>query len=97
MKVNGELLGGTVLLTDVVSTRAKAPRDVRARVAREASTSAPLARIVGDHKAEADESVAATVGQPRWEGSSGGSSSPSDVPLDDPAHAQGDASCWGPR
>ncbi|MGD0529784.1 MAG: translocation/assembly module TamB domain-containing protein, partial [Polyangiaceae bacterium] len=84
-RVNGELLGGTVKLTDVVATRAKAPR-VSGRVAFRGLDLGPLARIFGEHKADADEAVAAAsttaVGGQLW-----GELVADDIPLDDPAHA----------
>ena len=85
-KVNGELLGDTVQLTDVVATRAKAPR-VSGRVALRGLDLGPLARIFGEHKTDADEAVAATsptaVGGQLW-----GELVADDIPLDDPAHAR---------
>jgi translocation and assembly module TamB len=86
-KVNGELLGGTVRLTDVVATRAKAPR-MSGRVSLRGVDLGPLARIYSEHKADSDESVAgpasaAAVGGQLW-----GELVADDVPLDDPAHAR---------
>ncbi len=84
-KVNGELLGGTVRLTDLVATRAKAPR-MSGRVALRGVDLAPLARIYSEHKADSEEPLAGpsatAVGGQLW-----GELIADDVPLDDPAHA----------
>jgi len=86
LRLNGELLGGTVRLTDVVATRAKAPR-MSGRVALRGLDLAPLARIIGEHKADSDDSVvgpsSSPVGGQIW-----GELIAEDVPLDDPAHAR---------
>jgi translocation and assembly module TamB len=86
IKVNGELLGGTVLLTDVVSTRAKAPR-ISGRVSLRGLDLAPLVRIASARKTDTDESLsgpsASPVGGQIW-----GELVAENVPLDDPAHAK---------
>jgi len=85
-KVNGELLGGTVRLTDVVATRAKAPR-LSGRVALRGVDLGPLARIYGAHKGDSEEALAgptsAAVGGQLW-----GELIADDIPLDDPARAR---------
>src|SRR6202012_3910779 len=86
-KAKGELLGGTVRLTDVVATRAKAPR-VSGRVALRGVDLGPLARIVGEHKGgDTDEARGATpalaIGGQLW-----GELIAEDIPLDDPARAK---------
>jgi translocation and assembly module TamB len=85
-KVNGELLGGTVRLTDVVATRAKAPR-MSGRVALRGVDLGPLARIYGERKADSDASLggpaSTAVGGQLW-----GELIADDVPLDDPARAR---------
>jgi translocation and assembly module TamB len=85
-KLNGELLGGTVRLTDVVATRAKAPR-MSGRIALRALDLGLLARIWADRKADADEPVVGTstgaIGGQIW-----GELIADDIPLDDPASAR---------
>jgi translocation and assembly module TamB len=85
-KVNGELLGGTVRLTDVVATRAKAPR-MSGRIALRGVDLGPLARILGDRKGDTDETLApapaTAIGGQLW-----GELIADDVPLDDPSHAR---------
>jgi translocation and assembly module TamB len=86
VKLNGDLLGGTVQLTDVVATRAKAPR-MSGRVGLRGIDLGPLARIFADPKGDADESVAGpsstALGGQLW-----GELVAEDIPLDDPAQAR---------
>jgi translocation and assembly module TamB len=86
LELNGELLGGTVLLTHVVATRAKAPR-VSGRLALRGLDLEPFARIVGEHKGDSDEGIAGPASTPVG-GQIWGELIAEDVPLDDPARAR---------
>jgi translocation and assembly module TamB len=85
-KLNGELLGGTVLLTDVVATRGKAPR-MSGRVGLRGLDLAPLARIVTERKGDSSDSVAGTTSTPMG-GQIWGELIADDVPLDDLGRAR---------
>ena len=86
--VNGDLLGGTVLLRDVVVTRAKAAH-VRGEVELRALDLAPLTRIQSHPKAETDgdadhaQGASTPIG-----GHVSGRLVIDDLPLDDPARAR---------
>jgi translocation and assembly module TamB len=84
--VNGELLGGTVKLTDVVATRARSPR-LSGRVALRGVDVATLTRIGRAGAVTADEPV---TGAPTssLEGQIWGELIADDIPLEDPAHAR---------
>jgi translocation and assembly module TamB len=83
-RVSGELLGGTVRLTDVVATRAKAPR-MSGHVSLRGLDLGPLARIYSAHKTGGEEpgSASSDLGGQLW-----GELTADDVPLDDLAHAR---------
>ena len=84
-RVNGELFGGTVRLTDVVATRAKAPH-LSGRIALRGVDLGSFARVYANRKPEAEEDEApasSALGGQLW-----GELIADDVPLDDPAHAR---------
>jgi translocation and assembly module TamB len=84
--VNGDLLGGTVQLRDLVSTRAKAAH-VTGRVEVRGLDLGPLARIQADRKDDPDEAIArpasAQLGGQLW-----GELVVEDLPVDDPSRAR---------
>jgi translocation and assembly module TamB len=85
-KINGELLGGTVKLTDVVSTRAKAPR-MSGRVALRGLDLGALARILSARTGDGDEQVAAQPSAPLG-GQLWGELIADEIPVDDPERAR---------
>jgi|GEM_PF-331876 len=88
LAVDGDLLGGTVLLRDVVMTRAKSPH-LSGRLSLRGLDLGALARIrsQGSPAAEADgaitEPASTTIGGQLW-----GELIVDDVPLDDPARSR---------
>jgi translocation and assembly module TamB len=87
LKLNGELFGGTVLLGDVVATRAKAPR-MSGRVELRGLDLEPIARIVAEPRADSEEPAAEPTSTPVG-GQIWGELIAEDVPLDDLARARG--------
>jgi translocation and assembly module TamB len=83
-RLNGELLGGTVMLTNVVATRAKAPR-LSGRIGLRGVDLGAMARVAG--AAKASEPVA-EVGGAALGGQLWGELIADDIPMDDPAKAR---------
>src|SRR5579859_4840025 len=85
-KVNGELLGGQLKVTDLVVTRAKGPR-VSGRAALRGLDLGALARVYGAGQGASDDAVGraarSAIGGQLW-----GELIADDVPLDDPAQAR---------
>jgi translocation and assembly module TamB len=86
VRVNGSLLGGTVSLSDVVVTRAKAAH-ASGSVSLRGLDLGALSRIYGARKAEGEDAAgpqaATAIGGQVW-----GEITADDIPLDDPAKAK---------
>jgi translocation and assembly module TamB len=84
-RVNGDLLGGTVTLTNVVATRAKAPR-LSGRIGLRGVDLGALARVAG--AAKGTDPVAEVGGGNAVGGQLWGELIADDIPMDDPAKAR---------
>jgi translocation and assembly module TamB len=84
--VDGDLLGGTAQVHDVIVTRAKSPR-MSGRVSLRGLDLGHIARILADHRSYGEEPIAAsissTVGGQLW-----GELIAEEIPLDQPAKSR---------